>query len=106
MYGKILVILVDDVSVYIFCDVLKEVIVVVVYFRVSIGNVIDVGFLVGKVKVVLIYGYIIFCLELCVGVFVIELVEIVKEELDIVKSVFCFYLDSRVVLGYILVEVR
>lgn len=65
---------------YIFIDVFKDVIVVVVFLKVwkdeENG---DIGFLMGKVKVVLIYGYIILSLELCVVVFGIEIVEIIRE---------------------------
>jgi hypothetical protein len=43
---------------------------------------------------------------LCAGVLAVELAETVKEELDIAKSVFRFYSDSRVVLGYISAEAR
>lgn len=39
----------------------------------------SISFLFGKVKVVFVYGYIIFWFELCVVVLVIEIVEIVRD---------------------------
>lgn len=106
MYGKTSVTSADDVSVHIFCDASKEAIAAVAYLRVSTGNVTDVGFLVGKAKVAPTHGHTIPRLELCAGVLATELAETVKEELDIAKSAFRFYSDSRVVLGYISAEAR
>lgn len=106
MYGKTSVTSADDVSVHIFCDASKEAIAAVAYLRVSTGNVTDVGFLVGKAKVAPTHGHTIPRLELCAGVLAIEFAETVKEELDIAKSAFRFYSDSRVVLGYISAEAR
>nr|XP_034336122.1 uncharacterized protein LOC117692445 [Crassostrea gigas] len=106
MYGKTSVTSADDASVHIFCDASKEAIAAVAYLRVSTGNVTDVGFLVGKAKVAPTHGHTIPRLELCAGVLATELAETVKEELDIAKSAFRFYSDSRVVLGYISAEAR
>lgn len=65
---------------YIFIDVFKDVIVVVVFLKVwKDEENSDIGFLMGKVKVVLVYGYIILRLELCVVVFGLEIVEIIRE---------------------------
>lgn len=62
---------IDDMNFYIFLDVLEKVIVVVVYL--VLEKYLSIGFVFGKVKVVLIYGYIILRLELCVVVLVIEI---------------------------------
>lgn len=61
----------EDMKFYIFLDVLEKVIVVVVYL--VLEKYLSIGFVFGKVKVVLIYGYIILRLELCVVVLVIEI---------------------------------
>lgn len=60
----------------------------------------------GKVKVVLIYGYIILRLELCVVDFGIEIVEIIREQMDLEKKNFKFYSDSQIVFGYIINDIR
>lgn len=106
MYGKFSLTSADSHSVHIFCDASKEAIAVVAYLKVTTGNYTDVGFLVGKAKVAPTHGHTIPRLELCAGVLAVELAETVKEELDIAKSVFRFYSDSRVVLGYISAEAR
>lgn len=62
-----------------FCDVFKDVIVVVVYIKIMNEDLFDIGFFLGKVKVVFSYGYIILWLELWFVVVVVELVEVVKE---------------------------
>lgn len=64
-------------EVYIFFDVFKEVVVVVVYLKVFYEKYFEVGFFFGKVKVVFLYGYIILRFELCVLVLVVEMVEII-----------------------------
>lgn len=43
---------------------------------------VEIGFLFGKLKLVFIYGYIVFWLEFCVVVFVSEIVIIVIDNLD------------------------
>lgn len=62
-----------------FCDVFNDVIVVVVYIKIMNEDLFDIGFFLGKVKLVFSYGYIILWLELCFVVVVVELVEVVKE---------------------------
>lgn len=61
----------------------------------------EMGFILGKLKVVLKYGYIIFRLEFCGVVFVVEIVEFIVIYLDFYIKDFIFYIDSKVVLGYI-----
>lgn len=75
MYSNIFFEDVNYREVLVFVDVLKNVVVVVVYIKLYDGRKFIINFLMGKVKFVLMYGYIIFCLELCVVVFVIEIVE-------------------------------
>lgn len=91
-------------EVFVFCDVLKDIIVVVVYFKFQENEMLSISFLFGKVKVVFVYGYIIFWFELCVVVLVIEIVEIVRDQLNILLQDFYFFLDSQIVFGYILNE--
>lgn len=55
----------------------------------------------GKGKLVLFRGYIILCLEFCGVVLVIEFVEIIFIQLDILLDFMYYYIDSKVVLGYI-----
>lgn len=57
-----------------FCDVFEKVIVVVVYIYVIYDeNKYYVGFVIGKIKVVFFYGYIILRFELCFVFFVVEI---------------------------------
>lgn len=59
----------------VYCDVLEFVIVVVCYVKVIyFDGFFFIGFVFGKVKVFLLSGYIILRLELCVVVFVVEVV--------------------------------
>lgn len=61
-------------ELWIYVDVLEKVIVVVFYMKVYYEDgFVMIGFLLGKFKVVLVLGYIIFCLEFCVVVLVIEI---------------------------------
>lgn len=61
--------------IYVFCDVLEFVIVVVGYMKIIfLDNESYFGFVLGKVKFVFIYGYLILRLELCVVVLVVEIV--------------------------------
>lgn len=62
---------IDDMKFYIFFDVLEKFIVVVVYL--VLEKYLRIEFVYGKVKVVLIYWYIILRLELCVVVLVMEI---------------------------------
>lgn len=54
----------------------------------------SIGFLIRKVKLVLIEGYFLFRLELCVVVMVIEIYEIIRELFDIKFDSVKFYIDS------------
>lgn len=62
---------IEDMKFYIFLDVLEKIIFGIVYL--VLEKYLSIGFVFGKVKVVLIYGYIILRLELCVVVLVIEI---------------------------------
>lgn len=74
MYLFVLLSCVNNIELYVFCDVLEIVIVVIVYLKI-IGddNVSYLGFILGKVKLVLMKGYIILWLEFCGVVFVLEI---------------------------------
>lgn len=54
---------------------------VVVYFRFCYKGEISVFFIMGKVKLVFFKGYIIFCLEFCVVLLVIEVGEFIRKNL-------------------------
>lgn len=84
-----------NIEIYIFFDVLEKVIGVVVYLKICfLDNSVSIGFLIGKVKLVLIEGYFLFRLELCVVVMVIEIYEIIRELFDIKFDSVKFYIDS------------
>lgn len=89
-------------EIYIFLDVFEKVILVVVYLCIisNFGDV-YVGFVIGKFKIVLFQIIIILCFEFCVVVLGIELVQIVFKYLDIDLDVATYYIDSKVVLGYL-----
>lgn len=59
----------DLKEVYVYCDVFEYVIVVVGYLLVKRKDQEEFGFIFGKVKVVFLYGYIIFCFEFCVDMY-------------------------------------
>lgn len=83
-------------EVYIYVDVFKEVIVVVVFLKLY-GSDLDlciISFFMGKVKVVLFSGYIVFRFELCVVVLVVQLVDVIYEQLKIDREDFFYYFDS------------
>lgn len=74
---------------------MEKVIGVVVYLKICfLDNSVSIGFLIGKVKLVLIKGYFLFRLELCVVVMVIEIYEIIRELFDIKFDSVKFYIDS------------
>lgn len=60
----------------------------------------------GKVKVVLKYGYIILRLELCVVVLGVEIYEIIFDEFEFELWKVIFFIDSKVVFGYINNEIK
>lgn len=55
----------------------------------------------GKFKVVFLLGYIILRLELCGVVLVIELSEKIINNLDLFSNFVKFFIDFKVVLGYL-----
>lgn len=74
---------------------MEKVIGVVVYLKICfLDNSVSIGFLIGKVKLVLIKGYFLLRLELCVVVMVIEIYEIIRELFDIKFDSVKFYIDS------------
>lgn len=82
-------------EVYIYCDVLEKVIVVVVFLKmIDIKGGVYVGYIMGKVKVVFLYGYSILRLELCVVVLVVQIFEIIFNEFDFERNLFYFFSDS------------
>lgn len=69
------------------------------------GNV-EVGFIMGKAKLVPQSEPTIPQLELCAAVLATEMADVIQEELDLKVDAIKFYTDSKVVLGYISNETR
>lgn len=86
----------------IFFDVFEIVIVVVVYLKVNYY----IGFIMGKLKFVFLVGYSILCLEFCGVVLVIEIGEFVLDYFFILMFFIRYFIDSKVVLGYIRNRIR
>ena len=61
----------------------------------------QVSFVLGKAKLTSSHATTVPRLELCAVVLGIETTELITEELDFDLQAVAFYLDSRVVLGYI-----
>lgn len=87
---------------WIYFNVLEKVIVFVFYLKVFfLDGLMLIGFLLWKFKVVFVFSYIIFCLEFCVVVLVIEVIQIVVENMDMFFVLVKYFIDSCVVFGYI-----
>ncbi|XP_026113195.1 uncharacterized protein LOC113091779 [Carassius auratus] len=86
----------------IFSDASILAIAAVAYLRVIDSNgQLHVGFVMGKSKLAPFPAHTVPRLELCAAVLAVELMELIKEEIDIEFHNIQFYTDSRIVLGYI-----
>jgi hypothetical protein len=88
-------------EVHVFSDASKYAIASVAYLKLFFDEHSDVSFLMGKAKVSPTNGHTIPRLELCAAVLSVEISDIVKQELNIDSKDFHYYIDSKVVLGYV-----
>ncbi|XP_049276082.1 uncharacterized protein LOC125760265 [Rhipicephalus sanguineus] len=94
-------------EIHIFCDASTQVVAAVADLKVTDNTGRHhVGFLMGKVKLAPLDELTIPRLELCGAVLAVELAELVQRELDLQPDILKFYIDSKVVLGYIHNEKR
>ena len=92
----------SDIEFHIFSDASEKAIASVVYVLAKDqGRKNLAGFVMGKSKVAPSHGHTIPRLELCACLLATQLVEVVKESLNVKMSKIQFYTDSRVVLGYL-----
>lgn len=91
----------------VFSDASTKAIAAVAYLKVTdaIGDS-QVGFVMGKAKLAPRPGQTIPRLELSAAVLAVELADLISEELDLELDNTTFYMDSKVVLGYIYNETR
>lgn len=94
-------------KLHIFSDASVKAIAAVAYLKVidSDGEC-HVGFILGKAKLAPPAAHTIPRLELGAAVFAVEIAEVVESELDISVDTLQFYMDSKVVLGYIYNQTR
>ncbi|XP_067275269.1 uncharacterized protein [Pseudorasbora parva] len=86
----------------VFSDASTLAIAAVAYLRVIDSNgKPHVGFVMGRSKLAPFPAHTVPRLELCAAVLAVELMELIKEELDTELNNIHFYTDSRIVLGYI-----
>lgn len=82
-------------KLYIFCDVFKDVIGVVIYVKLyNVYGQLNYGFVMGRFKLVFYYSSMILWLELCVVVFEVEIGGFVVDYFNIFIEVCYFYIDS------------
>lgn len=94
-------------EIHIFCDASTKAVAAVAYLRlVDKKGTRHVGFIMGKTKLAPLAEPTVPRLELCGAVLAVELAELVQRELDIQADAVKFYIDSKVVLGYIYNETR
>ncbi|XP_073531981.1 uncharacterized protein [Phyllobates terribilis] len=94
-------------NLYIFSDASVQAIVAVAYIKaVDSKGQIHIGFVMGKAKLAPLPEHTIPRLELCAAVLAVELAELITSEMDIDLEETKFYMDSKVVLGYIYNETR
>ena len=89
-------------ELHIFSDASEKAIAAVVYLvAVSENNTLHKSFVLGKAKIAPKSGHTIPRLELCAAVLAVQLYEIVLQHLSVVLANVFFFVDSKVVLGYI-----
>ncbi|XP_073512411.1 uncharacterized protein [Phyllobates terribilis] len=94
-------------NLYVFSDASVQAIAAVAYIKTmdSKGQI-HIGFVMGKAKLAPLPEHTIPRLELCAAVLAVELAELITYEMDIDLEKTKFYMDSKVVLGYIYNETR
>lgn len=94
-------------AVHIFSDASVKAIAAVAYLKVVDGEgKCHIGFIIGKAKLAPTSVHTVPRLELGAAVLAVEIAELIASELDIDLSHLHFYVDSKVVLGYINNETR
>nr|XP_022300829.1 uncharacterized protein LOC111109032 [Crassostrea virginica] len=93
--------LLKEKTVLIFTDASEVAIAAVAYLFDSHGGEVNLGFIMGKSKVAPKPATSIPRLELCAAVLGVEIATIIRDQLDIGPDCFKFYIDSRIVLGYV-----
>ena len=90
-----------------FCDASNDAIGAVSYLRtVQHDGNIQVSLIIGKAKLAPLHATTIPRVELCAATLGIEITELINQELDVTPDTVAYYSDSRVVLGYIMNEMR
>ena len=95
----------SDISfsdLYVYTDASEKAISAVAYlFSTDINNETQISFVLGTAKVAPKHGHTIPRLELCAAVQGVEVYETCRDELDMDFRQIKFFIDSKVVLGYI-----
>ncbi|XP_054870215.1 uncharacterized protein LOC118471342 [Amphiprion ocellaris] len=94
-------------ELHLFSDASTKAIAAVAYLRVTdaAGNN-SVRFVMGKAKLTPCPEQTVPRLELCAAVLAVELADLISTELDLSLDAVTYYLDSKVVLGYVHNETR
>ncbi|VDI78170.1 Hypothetical predicted protein [Mytilus galloprovincialis] len=94
-------------ELHVFSDASEKAIAAVAYLRTtdSSGEP-NIGFILGKAKVVPTSGHTIPRLKLSAAVLAVEMTQTIMDNLDLHIDTVKFYTDSKVVLGYISNETR
>ncbi|XP_051803959.1 uncharacterized protein LOC127533925 isoform X1 [Acanthochromis polyacanthus] len=94
-------------EIYVFCDASIKAIAAVAYLKITTAEgQNEVGFVFGKAKLAPKPDLTVPRLELCAAVLAVKMAETILEELDAKVDDVQFFLDSKVVLGYISNESR
>ena len=94
-------------ELHIFSDASTKAIITVTYLRTTDydGNI-QTGFIMGKAKLAPYPEYSMPELEFCAAVLAVELGELITSEIDLQLHVTVYYIDRKVVLGYICNETK
>ncbi|XP_069104772.1 uncharacterized protein [Argopecten irradians] len=97
----------ENISVHVFSDASEKAIASVGYLLTACEDgTQELGFILGKTKVAPLHTTTIPRLELCAAVLAIEIAETISEQLNLPLSIFRFYTDSKVVIGYVYNQTR
>ena len=91
----------QEPELHIFSDASEKAVSCVAFLKVSKGDNVETGFVMGKSKVAPSHGNTIPRLELCAALLATQLGEIIIESLDVPLKTVKYYTDSKVVLGYL-----
>lgn len=94
-------------ELYVFCDASTKAIAAVAYLKATDPDKnCEIGFVMGKAKLIPRSKQTVPRLELCAAVLAVELADLVTGELHVQLNSTHFYTDSKDVLGYINNETR